>query len=150
MSFSQPVSFSCLVSPSASAQLASLTEAQGLSEGVHTFDFGDGPFAAYIDAEGWMLWTQYHHQGGTNPGLHLIQPGEDLPEYDPCPLGCDLRFDLTKWGHGSQAFAAFVARRSGPFAVFIIKDPQPGRKALASFHNERTAARQPAFASSPQ
>jgi len=96
------------VSLSASAQLASLTEAQGLSEGVHTFDFGDGPFAAYIDAEGWMLWTQYHHQGGTNPGLHLIQPGEDLPEYDPCPLGCDLSFNLTKWGHGSQAFAASI------------------------------------------
>ena len=90
------------------AQLASLTEVQGLPEGTHTFDFGGGSFDAYIDAEGWMLWTQYHHQGGTNPGLNVIAPGGNLPIYDPCALGCDLSWDNTKWGHGSRAFAQSI------------------------------------------
>ena len=90
------------------AQVASLTEAQDLPEGIHTFDFGNGNFDAYIDSEGWMLWAQYHHLGGTNPGLNVIQPGNNLPIYDSCPLGCDLSWNPAKWGHGSQSFAASI------------------------------------------
>ncbi len=60
------------------AQVASLTEAQDLPEGIHTFDFGNGNFDAYIDSEGWMLWAQYHHLGGTNPGLKCDPTGEQF------------------------------------------------------------------------
>jgi len=86
----------------------SLEDADELPEGVHTFDFGQGEFQAYIDGEGWMLWLQYHHAGGTNPNLNLIPDATDLPIYDPSGLGTDNSGDLTKWGHGSQAFAASI------------------------------------------
>ena len=56
-------------------QLTSLTEVQDLGEGMHTFNFGNGDFDAYVDSDGWVLWQQYHHMGGTNPGLNVIPPG---------------------------------------------------------------------------
>ena len=31
-----------------------------------------------MDEDGWLLWMQYHHAGGTNPGLRVIQPGDDF------------------------------------------------------------------------
>ena len=94
--------------PSAWGQLTSLTDVQGLGEGMHTFNFGSGNFDAYVDIDGWVLWQQYHHMGGTNPGLNVIPPGGNLPMYDPCPLGCDLSWDNSKWGHGSRVFAESI------------------------------------------
>ncbi len=90
------------------AQITNLVDAQGVEEGTYTFNFGDGDFQGYVDSAGWVLWLQYHHAGGTNPTLNLINPGNDLPLYDSSLLGTDLSEDLTKWGHGSQAFAASI------------------------------------------
>ncbi|MFK8058194.1 MAG: M60 family peptidase N-terminal accessory domain-containing protein [Saprospiraceae bacterium] len=89
-------------------QITSLTDAAGLSEGTYTFNFGDGDFQAYVDDEGWILWMQYHHAGGTNPALNVIPPGNDLPIYDNSPLGTDLSGDASKWGHGTQDFAGSI------------------------------------------
>ena len=66
-------------------QLTSLTEVQDLGEGMHTFNFGNGDFDAYVDSDGWVLWQQYHHMGGTNPGLNVIPPGGNLPDVRPVP-----------------------------------------------------------------
>jgi len=85
-----------------------LEAAQNLPEGIHAFDFGQGVFQAYIDADGWMLWLQYHHAAGTNPNLNVISEANNLPMYDPSGLGTDNSLDSTKWGHGSQAFAASI------------------------------------------
>lgn len=90
------------------AQFTSLEEALGQTPGIHSFDFGDGPFDAYVDEDGWVLWLQYHHMGGTSPELNLIGPGNDLPVYDPSGLGTDNSGDFTKWGHGNRAFASTV------------------------------------------
>lgn len=89
-------------------QITSFTEAQGLSEGVYTFNFGNGDFQAYMDEDGWILWLQYHHAGGTNPNVKVIQAGNNLPVFDDSPLGTDLSNDPNKWGHGAQAFAASI------------------------------------------
>lgn len=62
-------------------QITSLTDAQGLTAGTYTFNLGDGDFQGYVDEEGWILWLQYQHQGGTNPNLRVIEPGNDLPIY---------------------------------------------------------------------
>ena len=51
---------------------------------------------------------QYHHAGGTNPGLNVIEPGNDLPIFDAGLLGTDLSGDASKWGHGAQTFAASI------------------------------------------
>ena len=69
---------------------------------------GDGDFQGYVDEEGWILWLQYQHQGGTNPNLRVIEPGNDLPIYDDSPLGADLSGDESKWGHGAQSLAASI------------------------------------------
>ena len=90
---------------SLTAQIANLTDAQGLGEGTYTFNLGSGDFQGYVDADGWLLWMQYHHEGGTNPNLNTIQAGEDLPIFDNSPLGADLSGDPSKWGHGAQNFA---------------------------------------------
>ncbi len=89
-------------------QITSLTDAQGLGEGTYTFNFGSGNFQGYVDADGWLLWMQYQHQGGTNPNLNVIQAGNDLPIFDNSPLGADLSGDATKWGHGTQDFATDI------------------------------------------
>ncbi len=89
-------------------QFTSLAAAQGSPAGSYTFNFGNGPFTAYINSEGWMLWLQYHHQGGTNPALSVKQPGTSLPIFDNSPLGTDLSSVPAKWGHGSQSFAASI------------------------------------------
>lgn len=89
-------------------QYASIEAVQGLPEGTYSFNFGNGPFNAYINSEGWMLWLQYHHQGGTNPGLSVKNIGSNLPIFDNSPLGTNLSTVPSKWGHGSQAFAASI------------------------------------------
>ncbi len=89
-------------------QFTSLTDVQNQTEGVHTFDFGNGSFQGYVDEDGWLLWLQYHHQGGTDPGTNAISAGNDLPIFDNSPMGTDLSSDLTRWGHGSQTFAASI------------------------------------------
>ena len=89
-------------------QITSLTDAQGLTAGTYTFNLGDGDFQGYVDEEGWILWLQYQHQGGTNPNLRVIEPGNDLPIYDDSPLGADLSGDESKWGHGAQSLAASI------------------------------------------
>ena len=89
-------------------QFSSLTAVQDQAEGVHTFNFGNGNFQGYVDADGWMLWLQYHHEGGTSPGLNPISEGNNLPLFDNSPMGTDLSSDLTKWGHGGQSFAASI------------------------------------------
>ena len=96
------------ISFSLTGQITSLTEAQGLSRGTYTFNFGEGDFQGYIDKDGWILWMQYHHKGGTNPDLSVIQLGNNLPIFDDSSLGADLSRDLSKWGHGSQDFAASI------------------------------------------
>ena len=93
---------------SLTGQITSLIDAQGLSEGTYTFNFGGGDFQGYVDEEGWVLWLQYHHAGGTNPNLSVIQPGTDLPIFDDSPLGTDLSGDASKWGHGAQTIAASI------------------------------------------
>lgn len=85
-----------------------IKDVQGKPAGVYTFNFGKGDFKAYVDKDGWMLWLQYHHKGGTNPALNIIKSGNDLPKYDGSRLGKDNSKDLSKWGHGSQAFAASI------------------------------------------
>ena len=75
---------------SLTGQITSLTDAQSLDEGAYTFNFGNGNFQGYIDEDGWILWMQYHHEGGTNPNLNVIQLGNDLPIFDDSPLGTDL------------------------------------------------------------
>ncbi len=87
---------------SLTGQITSLTDAQSLDEGAYTFNFGNGNFQGYIDEDGWILWMQYHHEGGTNPNLNVIQLGNDLPIFDDSPLGTDLSGDASKWGHGAQ------------------------------------------------
>ena len=93
---------------SLTGQITSLTDAQSLDEGAYTFNFGNGNFQGYIDEDGWILWMQYHHEGGTNPNLNVIQLGNDLPIFDDSPLGTDLSGDASKWGHGAQDFAASI------------------------------------------
>ncbi|MGY8884344.1 MAG: M60 family peptidase N-terminal accessory domain-containing protein [Flavobacteriales bacterium] len=97
-----------LIPFSLTGQITSLTDAQGLPEGSYTFNFGDDDFQGYVDNEGWLLWMQYQHGGGTNPGLNVIQPGNDLPLFDASPLGADVSGNPSKWGHGAQAFAASI------------------------------------------
>ncbi len=89
-------------------QITNLADVQGLPEGTYSFNFDDGDFQAYVDGEGWMLWMQYQHGAGTNPGLNVIQPGNNLPTFDASPLGADLSGNPSKWGHGSQTFAASI------------------------------------------
>jgi hypothetical protein len=70
------------------------------------FNFAnDCQFNASVD-NGWMLWLQYYHAGGTQPSHNVISGCNDLPIEDATHvLGADHSSDLTKWGHGSQSFA---------------------------------------------
>lgn len=70
------------------------------------FNFAsDCQFFASVE-NGWMLWLQYYHEGGTQPASNIISNCNDLPIDDSTlTLGTNHSNDLTKWGHGSQAFA---------------------------------------------
>ncbi len=100
--------FSILFSNCLTSQITNLEDAQGLDAGIYTFNFGEEDFDAYVDGDGWMLWLQYHHEGGTNPPLDVKDNGDNLPIYDDSPLGTDNSNDPSKWGHGSQSMAASI------------------------------------------
>ncbi|MGB0844429.1 MAG: hypothetical protein ACPGVN_06770 [Alphaproteobacteria bacterium] len=90
----------------AGSPFTTIAEADGLT-GDYIFDFGGGEFTASIE-DGWMLWLQYHHKGGTSPALDVKASGTDLPIFSGDLLGTDNSTISAVWGHGSQAFAASI------------------------------------------
>ena len=100
--------FSIFIPFSSPGQTTSLQDAQNLSAGLHTFNFGDGDFQAYSDGDGWVLWLQYQRAAHDSRQLRTIEVGEDLPVLDTNPLGMSSSNDDTKWGSGSYEFAQSI------------------------------------------
>ncbi|MFK7773298.1 MAG: IgGFc-binding protein [Saprospiraceae bacterium] len=76
------------------------------STGRYYFDLGSGIFQANVDISaggGWVQVLQYHHQGGTNPDLSIINTGSNLPVSNNSSLGTDLSEDSDAWGHLGNA-----------------------------------------------